>query len=331
VTHALSPYLTLAALDEEVASLATTLGARARVIGESVQGRPIRALVVERAPAGAPHVMVNANIHGPEWIGSATAVRFLRALDDDARGRALAARAHVHVLPVLNPDGYARTEARAGVGRMRDLRWNENGVDLNRNFPLPYGRRPSSWPGAGSARVGDATYRGTHALSEPETRALADHLASSSIHASASLHSFMGTLMIPPVLTADCRRGYRALGHAFRRGQGRDRYRTVMFPRLDVFTGELEDHQHHAHRTWAVCVEAFPVARSFAQHLVAPSIFWRMNPRDPTPVVEDVLGGLFAYFEAALAMPRPTPSPRALAAGDAPRASDAPVSAAQAS
>lgn len=307
----LAPYPTLASLDDEVDAIAARVGARMKTYGASVQGRPLRAFLVDRAPAGAPHVMVNANIHGPEWIGSQVARAFLSSLDDDPRGRALVEKAHVHVLPVLNPDGYARTEARAGVGRMRDLRWNENGVDLNRNFPLPYGRTPSSWPGAGSARAGDATYRGTHALSEPETRALADYLSSVSLHASASLHSFMGTLMIPPVLTAACRRGYGALGRAFRSGQRRDRYRTVMFPRLDVFTGELEDHQHHAHRTWAVCVEAFPVARSFAQHVVAPSIFWRMNPRDPGPVVDDVMGGLFAYFDAALAMERPSPDPRA--------------------
>ena len=30
-----------------------------------------------------------------------------------------------------------------------------------------------------------------------------------------------------------------------------------------------------------------------------------MNPRDPGPVVADVLGGLFAYFDAALALSPP--------------------------
>jgi murein tripeptide amidase MpaA len=276
----------------------------------------LHAIVVSRAKASAPHVLVNANIHGPEWIGNRVAMRFLSALDDDERGQALLERAHVHVLPLLNPDGYARTFARAGIGRMRDLRWNARGVDLNRNFPLPYGRAPSRWPGAGSRQPGDATYRGPHALSEPEAKATALYLDAHPFHASASLHSFMGTLMIPPVLTSTDARGYSFLGYAFRSGQKRDRYRTVMFPRLDVFTGELEDHQHHAHGTWAVCVEAFPLARSFAQHLRTPSIFWRMNPRDPSPVVDDVLGGLFAYFDAALSLPPPERAPRSLLAID---------------
>jgi murein tripeptide amidase MpaA len=312
MSHALSPYLEPAALDDERARIVEKIGARATVYGQSVEGRPLHAVVVARAPADAPHVMLNANIHGPEWIGNRIAMRFLELLDDSERGRALCARAVVHVLPLLNPDGYARTFARAGIGRMRELRWNARGVDLNRNFPLPFGRAPSRWPGAGSQRVGDATYRGPDALSEPEASALAAYLDEHALHASASLHSFMGTLMIPPVLTRADAIAYATLGRAFQSGQSHDRYRTVMFPRLDVFTGELEDFQHHVHGTWAVCVEAFPLARSFSQHLRAPSIFWRMNPRDPTPVVDDVLGGLFAYFERALAMPRPARAERAL-------------------
>lgn len=311
--HALSPYPDPDALDAERLALADRAGAQAGEYGKSVEGRPLHALRVSRAAADAPHVMVTANIHGPEWIGNRVAMRFLAALADDPRGRALAARAHVHVLPCLNPDGYVRTFARGGVGRMRELRWNARGVDLNRNFPLPYDRAPSRWPGAGSPRSGDATYRGPHALSEPEASAVDAFLRQQPLHASASLHSFMGTLMIPPVLTKADQRGYAALGRAFRAGQVRDRYRTVMFPRLDVFTGELEDHQHHAHGTWAVCVEAFPIPRSYAQHLRAPSIFWRMNPRDPGPVVEDVLGGLFGYFDAALALPPPARAPGAAA------------------
>lgn len=306
--HALHPYPDPDALDAERKTLAERTRAHASVYGESVEGRPLHALLVSRAAAGAPHLMVTANIHGPEWIGNRVAMAFLAALADGPRGRALAERAHVHVLPCLNPDGYARTFARAGAGAMRELRWNARGVDLNRNFPLPYGRAPSRWPGAGSQRPGDATYRGAHALSEPEASAMDAYLRSQPLHASASLHSFMGTLMIPPVLTKPEQRGYAALGRAFRAGQVRDAYRTVMFPRLDVFTGELEDHQHHAHRTWAVCVEAFPIARSYAQHLRAPSVFWRMNPRDPAPVVADVVGGLFAYFDAALAMAPPQPA-----------------------
>lgn len=306
--HPLDPYPDPAALDAERDALVARTGARASVYGESVEGRPLRAIVVSRAAADAPHLLVNANLHGPEWIGNRVAMGFLAALADDPRGRALAERAHLHVLPCLNPDGHARTFEQAGAGRMAEMRGNARGVDLNRNFPLPYGHAPSRWRAAGSPRPGDATYRGPYPLSEPEASAVEGYLRQHPFHASASLHSFLGTLMIPLVFTRAEQRGYAALGRAFRAGQPRGAYRTVMFPRLDVFTGELEDHQHHVHRTWAVCVEAFPLWRSCRQHLRAPSVFWRSNPRDPAPIVEDVVGGLFGYFDAALAMPRPRPA-----------------------
>ena len=228
--HALSPHPGPDALDAKRETLAARTGAHATTYGKSVEGRPLHALRVSRAPDDAPHVMLTANIHGPEWIGNRVAMALLAALADDPRGRALADRAHVHVLPCLNPDSYARTFARAGAGRMRELRWNARGVDLNRNFPLPHGRAPSRWPGAGSPRPGTPSYRGPPPLSEPAASAVDAFLRRQPMHASASLHSFLGTLMIPPVLTAADRRGDRALGRAFRAGQTRDRYRTVLIP-----------------------------------------------------------------------------------------------------
>src|SRR5690606_10241911 len=109
--HALHPYPDPDALDVERKTLAERVGAHASVYGESVEGRPLHALVVARAGAQAPHLMVTANIHGPEWIGNRVAMAFLAALADDPRGRALAERANLHVLPCLNPDGHARTFA----------------------------------------------------------------------------------------------------------------------------------------------------------------------------------------------------------------------------
>jgi hypothetical protein len=74
---------------------------------------------------------------------------------------------------------------------------------------------------------------------------------------------------------------------------------------FDVFTGELEDHQHHDLRCWATTVEVFPVLRSFRQHLVAPSLFWRFNPRDPDRWADNDVPGIAAFLSAALDRPRP--------------------------
>jgi hypothetical protein len=103
---------------------------------------------------------------------------------------------------------------------------------------------------------------------------------------------------------------YRELCAAFGAAQPHRRYRRSASRRLDWFTGEQEDHQHHAHRTWAICVEIFPIGATLRQHLRAPTIFWRFNPRDPLPWVENDVPGLAAYFSAALDRPRPSaPAP----------------------
>ena len=91
--------------------------------------------------SGRPLLVVGV-IHGNEPAGAAIAGDLLA--DRPAPG------ANIWVVPVLNPDGVART-----------TRQNADGVDLNRNFPY-------RWQAAG--RPGDWTYPGPRALSEPESR-----------------------------------------------------------------------------------------------------------------------------------------------------------------
>lgn len=286
------PYLNL----EGIHRLCDDLG-DVETYGLSVAGRP---LIAVRLPGVAAErtVAVTAGIHGIEHVGVAVALEVLRRGPLDG--------ADLLVCPVLNPDGYARAaEADGGLG-VATQRKNARGVDLNRNFPLPYGARPSWLPVAGSRDPASATYRGEAPLSEPETAALAALLRVHRPWASANLHSFMGTLITARVWERADWRGYTELGRAFRAGQGR----RLGYPRLasavgDVFTGELEDWQHHALQCWGVCVEAFSVAESVRQHVRAPTAYWRFNPRDPGPVVQRDASGVRAMLIRALALPRP--------------------------
>ena len=84
-------------------------------IGQSGQGRPIRALRVGSARARVK-VLVVGLIHGNEQAGRAVVARLRHARPP--RGTAL------WLVDSANPDG----EAAGG-------RWNAHGVDLNRNFP----------------------------------------------------------------------------------------------------------------------------------------------------------------------------------------------------
>jgi hypothetical protein len=248
-------------------------------------------------------VLCCANIHGPELVGGEVALGLLAALAGPA-GAPLRARAEVWVAPCLNPDGYARTWATGGAASLRQLRPNARGVDLNRNFPLPAGARHSRLPFAGSPRAGSATYRGPGPLSEPESAALAGLLQEGDFHAGANLHSFMGALIPARVTDRSCYETYRRLCARFAAAQPARRYRRLASRTLDVFTGEQEDYQHHGCGTWAVCVEVFPVLDSLRQGAFSGT-FWRFNPKDPGPWVENDVPGLLAYFEAALELARP--------------------------
>lgn len=110
-----------------------------RKIGESVQGRPIRAWHL--GEAGERKVVLIATMHGNE----PAARRILTSLRDGPEIHGI----NLWVVPVYNPDGLAH-----------HTRKNARGVDLNRNFPY-------RWVDL------DGNYEsGRRAASEPETRAM---------------------------------------------------------------------------------------------------------------------------------------------------------------
>jgi protein MpaA len=113
----------------------------ALVLGRSVQGRAIGAVVIGPVNARAA-VLVVGCIHGDEPAGIAVADRL-------AHTRILP-RSGIWIVRDLNPDGVAAR-----------TRQNAHEVDLNRNFP--YAWRPIGAPG-------DPQYAGPRALSEPESR-----------------------------------------------------------------------------------------------------------------------------------------------------------------
>jgi len=298
---ALDPYPSPEARERRLEELARAAGGEVLTYGASVQGRALRAVRLPASSASAPRLLCTANIHGPELISCAVALAWLREVGAGQGG--LRRRAELWVIPCLNPDGYARTFDAAGEGRVVELRPNENGVDLNRNFPPPPGERVVNLPWAGSSRRGSVNYRGPAPLSEPETAALDRLMRERRFHASVNLHSFMGTLIPPRVRDRAHYATYRRLAARFRDAQGRHRYRRLASRWLDVFTGELEDHQHHGLGCWALCVEIMTLGFSYRQHLRAPSLFWRFNPHDPAPWIENDLPGIAAFFEAALELP----------------------------
>jgi len=284
--------------------LAASSRAEVHLLGNSLDGRPIRAARVPCTGRSGRALLVCAGIHGPEYIGTEVALGFLervRALD-------LVDHADIWVVPSLNPDGYERTWAREGTGTLHELRANARGVDLNRNFPLPAPQR-QVWLTFGGWRTGsddpaNPFYRGAAPASEPETAAVVKLAAEVPFDASVSLHAAAGMLLPPCVASASNASAYRALCAALSRAQPHTRYRRAASSKLDLFTGEQDDHLHHGHGTWSITIEHYPLwvdVKRFFQ----PNLFRRFNPPDPRRWVDNDVPGIAAYFRAALALPRP--------------------------
>ncbi len=114
---------------------------RRKVLGRSVQGRPIIGLALGDPDASRRLLVVGA-IHGNESAGVAIA----RDLESGSPPR----QALLWIIRDLNPDGIAA-----------NTRPNARGVDLNRNFPWRWRHR---------GHRGEAQYPGPRVLSEPESR-----------------------------------------------------------------------------------------------------------------------------------------------------------------
>ena len=126
------------------ASVATAQGniLERRVIGTSIQGRPLEAIRMGD-PKGVTVAVIGV-IHGNEEAGL--------LITDELLNMQIPKGVNLWVIPSMNPDGTALNR-----------RGNANRVDLNRNFPYGWARigQPGYWQ-----------YSGPNRASEPETKAL---------------------------------------------------------------------------------------------------------------------------------------------------------------
>ena len=113
-----------------------------RVIGTSVQGRPLEA--IRMGDSKGVTVVIVGVIHGNEEAGL--------LITDELLKTQIPKGINLWVIPTMNPDGTALNR-----------RGNANRVDLNRNFPYGWARigQPGYWQYAGPSRA-----------SEPETKAI---------------------------------------------------------------------------------------------------------------------------------------------------------------
>lgn len=150
-----------------------------RVIGSSIEGRPIRAYTICGSdPDDRPGLYMTTGVHAREWIAPATIAYVADTLVNehgvDPRITSLVDGIAWHIVPVANPDGYEYTwDSNRLWRKTRKVNGDGTfGVDLNRNFS-------AGWGGPGSSDNSSSDiYRGTAAFSEPEARAIRDDVAS---------------------------------------------------------------------------------------------------------------------------------------------------------
>ncbi|BFG01665.1 carboxypeptidase M [Drosophila madeirensis] len=110
-------------------------------IGKSIQGRDLWVMVVSSSPyehmIGKPDVKYVGNIHGNEPVGREMLLHliqyFVTSYSSDQYVKWLLDNTRIHILPTMNPDGYA--VSKEGTCDGGQGRYNARGFDLNRNFP----------------------------------------------------------------------------------------------------------------------------------------------------------------------------------------------------
>jgi protein MpaA len=148
---------------------------RPMVIGFSLAARPIEVYTFGN---GEKEYLIVAGIHGGyEWNTIALANELITHIDENPD--VIPSDVTLYIIRNMNPDGEARAHDVDG-------RVNNNGVDLNRNFPS------DNWT-AEWDRDGCWIYRpttgGTYGGSEPETRSVMSFIGSRKLEAVISYHS----------------------------------------------------------------------------------------------------------------------------------------------
>ena len=144
-------------------------------IGQSTRGTELYVIEISDNPGvhelGEPEFKYVANMHGNEVTGRETLLYLMQYLcsgySTNSTIRELVDSTRIHLLPTMNPDGYsiAQEGDYGGVVGRR----NDNGIDLNRNFPDRFGRQQGSI--------------------QPETQAIIDWLDQYHFVLSANLHN----------------------------------------------------------------------------------------------------------------------------------------------
>jgi len=270
-----------------------------------VDGRPL--LRLDFGTNGKPVVLLTAAMHGVEIIGALALLDLLERLGDpsDTQITRLLAESHIVVMPIVNPDALSANLVRVELGQHAWQRCNASGVDLNRNFPRQTTERLYH-PFSGSRFKLSPHYLGPHALSEPESRAVAEVARLVRPAVSLAFHSFGNVLLYPWAHTQRPNpraREYLALGAALTGALTRAPYLVRQARQLYAVLGDMDDWLDAELGTLAFTVEVSRPDVCLREGPALANPFRWMNPGRVRETVENLTPGVLALLARALGLP----------------------------
>ncbi len=167
--------------------------------GQSYEGRDLYFVKITNAPADAPAILFTALTHAREPGGNSVVIDWAQWLtteyDSDTMATYILDNAQIYIIPIVNPDGYLYNVPNpTGRDQRKNMNWTlGDGVDLNRNYSYQWG-----YDNYGSSPdPNSATYRGTAALSEPETLQETQWIESIDPVGGFHYHTYGGYLLYP--------------------------------------------------------------------------------------------------------------------------------------
>lgn len=284
-------------------------------IGKSVEGRPILAVrIARRDGTQRPEALITSSIHAIEFSGDrialAVAEKLIEKESSDPWVASLLDRMDFYIVPLMNPDGYARASRRLDRG-FTSRRTNADGVDLNRNFPYPAGVKPKNSMAGSSSKL-SPNYHGPFPLSAPENIAL-DKLAQwHKFFVAINFHTTGGHFLFPwGYKTGTCPNQdyFQEMGKAFNERQNKCKY--VVQPAIEWYqtVGDLDDWLYGRYGALSVTVEVARNDIRLANPIRFVNPFWWYNPTKIEDWIENDRDAAMSSIEAAFELTKGIPLP----------------------
>jgi len=245
------------------------------VFGKSHLGADIYAMRIFTGTGREPskkNIFFSSLQHAREWVSPTVTLYAIQNLlvqyrEGNSRVRNILSKVTVHVVPVVNLDGYeyAHTTARMWrKNRRPNTPHTSIGVDLNRNWPY-------QWEGEGGSSIPSSeTYRGPSPGSEVEIQNIIRYVSNGQIqfHGAIDFHSYSQLLLRPwQYSRQSCpdEIPLEALGSKFQsviRANGGQTYQNIRGSQLYPHSGGFVDYMYAVKKLFSYTIELRPTSSS---------------------------------------------------------------------